>query len=541
MNIRPFLLLLWLSMALYAENNYKYMYYKDCIDLKPVGGLIAYDSDLELDRQYDSGKVVRKAANWSIADCSNIIADKNGREAISQDVFRSKVFKNANGTEIIVGSRVVVNFGPEVASSEIESLLSDAGLVMVERLFDETNTFVCSSGCKDGDEVLELANSLAVVDEIVFSEPEMFVFGHSDSLEYPDSSRCWALHNDGTAYGYEDADMDVVQAWEYTKGSSDIIVAVLDCGVSLGHPDLDVAYAKDFTYDAGDGGVVDASLDLHATMVAGCVAAKLNGTGTTGVAPECLLASARIMDSQGNNTGLYSPIWVSNALNWSYTIGARVTVNSNSFGSTSSIIDLAYQTARNRGIICFASAGNDSTNQIAYPSSLGTVNSVAASTYYNGLASFSCYGTGLAFTAPGYYIYTTAVGGGYTTSHGTSFSCPYAAGVAALVLSIDNSLTPAEVEAIMQSSAADLGSSGYDTTYGYGLVNAYHAVVLAATGACKPSDINRDRIVNLQDYADIQLAYSGTETDITTVDLDCSGTIDLDDLSLLVNQWLTTD
>src|SRR5262249_45829005 len=133
-----------------------------------------------------------------------------------------------------------------------------------------------------------------------------------------------------------------------------------------------------------------------------------------------------------------------------------------------------------------ASAGNDATNLIWYPASLPGVNAVAALQEGGGLASFSNHGTGLAFSAPGTLIYTTDrtgasgyTNGDYVFSGGTSLASPYAAGVAALVLSVNPSLNATNVEQIMQQSSVDLGSPGYDTTYGWGLVNAYNAVTLA--------------------------------------------------------------
>lgn len=67
----------------------------------------------------------------------------------------------------------------------------------------------------------------------------------------------------------------------------------------------------------------------------------------------------------------------------------------------------------------------------------------------------------------GNYVYTFG---------GTSAACPQVAGVAALMLSVRPDLTTEEVKNALQNTATDLGTSGYDTTYGYGLVNAYAAV-----------------------------------------------------------------
>src|SRR5262249_25449116 len=152
----------------------------------------------------------------------------------------------------------------------------------------------------------------------------------------------------------------------------------------------------------------------------------------------------------------------------------------------SSAIAAEYLFTRETGMVHFAAAGNDATNSIAYPASLPRVNAVAALNEGGGPASFSNHGTGLAFSAPGQDIYTTDRTGaaGYTNSdyvyaYGTSLASPYAAGVAALVLSVNPSLDPTNIEQIMQHSCVDLGPPGYDTTYGWGLVNAYNAVMLA--------------------------------------------------------------
>jgi len=156
-------------------------------------------------------------------------------------------------------------------------------------------------------------------------------------------------------------------------------------------------------------------------------------------------------------------------------------------------------------MVHFASAGNDSDTNINYPSSLASVNSIAAVNDDGNLASFSDSGTGLAFTAPGDDIWTTdrtgSDGGSnsdYALVDGTSFASPYAAGVAALVLSVDDLLGAAEVEQIMQDTARDLGAPGYDTTFGWGLVNANQALLGTVgahldvkPGSC-PNPINRN-------------------------------------------------
>src|SRR5207247_1602869 len=93
--------------------------------------------------------------------------------------------------------------------------------------------------------------------------------------------------------------------------------------------------------------------------------------------------------------------------------------------------------------------------------------------------SWSNTGNNVDLSAPGVSIGTTTNGGGYGSGSGTSFSAPIVAGVAALVLSVNPSLSPAQLTDVLKQSADDLGSAGWDPGYGAGRVNAARAVALA--------------------------------------------------------------
>jgi thermitase len=107
---------------------------------------------------------------------------------------------------------------------------------------------------------------------------------------------------------------------------------------------------------------------------------------------------------------------------------------------------------------------------------------VSASDPNDLLYSWSNRGTEIDLAAPG-VVHTTMRGGGYGTWQGTSFSAPLVAGVAALVLSANPSLSGQQVQNILCQSADDLGLTGRDTSYGWGRVNAARAVAAASTGA----------------------------------------------------------
>ena len=438
--------------------------------------------------------------NWSFATVANqqrqVPADiEQLVDALAQEpgsVYYSPVFFDDLGGPLIVTPYILVGFNQDLRPEQAEAILfaSGAGEIVDADWGNMPNVFRLRSRAKNGFRVLDDANSLALLDEVRFAEPDMIFSGRSSIIPNdPGFPNCWGIHNTGQFGGTVDMDMDGPEAWDVTTGDSSIIVVVLDTGVQQNHPDINQVAGNDFTTDAGNGGPVNAC-DNHGTPVAGCISAIINNNrGTVGIAPDCNSASARIGISNQPCNGTWNGqnSWTVEALTWAESIGARVTNNSNSYGTPSAAIDSKYDSTRTNGMVHFASAGNNAVSSIAYPSSIPSVNSVAALDDDGNLATFpvggSNWGTGLAFSAPGHSIYTTDrtgadgyVSGDYVFINGTSFASPYTAGVAALVLSMNPTLDAVDVESILQTSSVDLGAAGYDTTFGWGFVNASSAV-----------------------------------------------------------------
>lgn len=135
-------------------------------------------------------------------------------------------------------------------------------------------------------------------------------------------------------------------------------------------------------------------------------------------------------------------------------------------------------------MVHFAASGNSGSSPVNYPARYASVIAVGAANRNGSRASFSTYGSGLEFLAPGEQIVTADrsgssgyVGGDYATVEGTSFASPYAAGVAALLLSREPNLTPDQVLERMRQSCRDMHTTGYDTVTGWGLLNAHRTLV----------------------------------------------------------------
>lgn len=403
----------------------------------------------------------------------------------------SPVFRGLDGGPIFPTRDLLVAFDAPEAESANEAVLHALGTVRDTQLAGLDRTWRIESAERDGRRVLERAHELRRLPGVTCAEPDMVFTGVGAHLPNdPGFPNCWGLHHTGQNGAPPDNDMDAPEAWDRTIGVDSVIVVVLDTGVQQDHPDLHQIPGIDFTTDAGNGGPVN-GFDNHGTPVAGCISARIdNGIGTVGVAPGCVSASARTFIAlAANGTWTTQTTWTLNSLSWAQTIGARVTNNSNGYGFTSTLIGQKYQQTWNAGLTHFASAGNNSSSTITYPASIPIVNAVVAINRYGNLTSFSNFGVGIDFAAPGVDIWSTDrtgaagyVGGNYGWMWGTSFASPYAAGVAALIASTWPSASAAQIEQVMRNSCVDRGAPGYDTTFGYGFVNA-HAALMSACGA----------------------------------------------------------
>ena len=244
--------------------------------------------------------------------------------------------------------------------------------------------------------------------------------------------------------------------WDKTTGK-EIKVAILDTGIDANHSDLKVSGGVSFI-----GGNFSKDPVGHGTMVAGVLASKANGFGIIGVAPDVKIYSVQVMDADGGNLSS-----ILNGINWS--IKNNMDVISMSFGSdtNSQIFELALAEAYNAGIVLVAAAGNE--GEIIYPAKYTSV-IAAGNIDENDLVPFGASGPDLELAAPGTNVLTIFPNNTYVISSGTSFSAPHTAGVIALLLQKNNSLTPPQIRDKLHKDALDLGVSGKDNVYGYGLL-----------------------------------------------------------------------
>jgi subtilisin family serine protease len=274
------------------------------------------------------------------------------------------------------------------------------------------------------------------------------------------------------------------------------IVAMIDTGIDPQHPALapvalpgydftrnssgadekgDLDHSTAAVLDGGGGtpsyvtsGLAAVVPPLGAVMLANpAYAAFGHGTMTAGivhiVAPTAQILPLKAFTSDG--TGYVSNIV--RAIYFAATHGSKVISMSFSFSGYSPEVDNAIQYVTRQGMICVAAAGNDDQQAVVYPASLSNVMGIASTSDLDTKSSFSNYGPQVVWVAaPGDNIVSTYPYATYSSSSGTSFSTPFVAGTAALLVSVQhnvNQSSAASAIAQAQYISSDLNHGRLDT------------------------------------------------------------------------------
>jgi thermitase len=256
-------------------------------------------------------------------------------------------------------------------------------------------------------------------------------------------------------------------AWDITRGSSSIKVAIIDTGVDYNHPDLAGGVIKGYDYVDNDWDPMD--LNNHGTHAAGIAAATTNNSrGIAGMAPNVYIYAVRVLDANGSGT-LDD---VANGIYHAVDNGAKVVSLSLGGPSGATSLQNAVNYAASKGVVVVAAAGNENTSAASYPAYYSNAIAVAATDRNDYKASFSNYGSWVDVAAPGVDIASTIRNGGYAYMSGTSMACPLVAGIAGLLASQGRSAS--NIRAAIENTADVTPGTG--TYYSNGRVNAADAV-----------------------------------------------------------------
>lgn len=331
----------------------------------------------------------------------------------------------------------------------------------------------------EGKSVRSVVEKLSEDHRVAFAEPNVLVRAMgSDPYRF---------------YQWNLDEIGVDAAWAAGGTGGGVVVAVLDTGVAKGAPDGVATLLPGYDFYYGDADATDGN--GHGTFVAGTIAQSTgNGVGVSGVAPGASILPVKVMGDDGmGDVGA-----IANGIVWAADQGADVINMSLGSAYPSSTLERACEYAFGKGVVLVAATGNEYAASVGYPAAYETVIAVGATGYGGERAPYSNRGTGIDLVAPGGDLSKDRDGDGYadgilqetfeggywtyTFWEGTSMATPHVAAVAALVVAQGVS-DPAEVYDVLTSTAVDRGSSGYDTSYGYGSVDAAAAVERAAGGS----------------------------------------------------------
>jgi serine protease len=306
-------------------------------------------------------------------------------------------------------------------------------------------------------------------------------------------------------------------AWDIERGGkSSVVVAVLDTGVAFENygafcrpKDLEktkFVNPRDFV----NGGTHPNDDQGHGTHVAGTIAQSTDdGYGVAGIAFNCSIMPVKVCGDCNQGCPLSAIV---DGIRWAADHGADV-INMSLGGPQSNIEHDAVIYAYEKGVVIVAAAGNGGGKPVDYPAAYPEVIAVGAVRMDKTRSYYSNVGTNLDLVAPGgdtrvdqdgdSYddgVYQTTFVSGYinqngefcpddycdfgipTWYQGTSMATPHVAGVVALIIS-RGMRGPEKIRDLLTSTATDLGSPGFDTQYGHGLLNAAKALENVTSGS----------------------------------------------------------
>ena len=521
--------------AIQAHAQLGYWYHNSFIELQAIDKSVLFVKNnalkdfniefslkekLELIRQINDGYIVRTES-----------------PEILMGHFVSDIYKAENRDHentIIVLPRIALQFKKKVdVSSFIESYHNLISLEDIRR-----GTYIFSCNVSSSDEVLKIASELHNNRLVKWCDPEKIVKAATCNYLYP--SQYYLNSTNGI-------DINVEPAWNIISGDSNIVVAVIDCGVDTNHQDLSNCVLNGYTIDdeTGYGAPKNANsinTKHHGISVSGIIAANNNDIGIRGVASGVKILPVNIFPGYATQGNVFevSDWKIADAIEWS-SMRADILNCSWDLGSYSDYVENAINNARHygregKGCIVLASSGNGyqpGLTSVTFPAIMDSVIAVGGLDCNGNLCDFSQRGTGLNMVAIGGNadIVTLDRKGALGLCNddylyalfgveGTSYACAQVSGIVALMLSANPNLTEAEVHNILNKTCRKLpsfsyNSSGWSSEVGYGLVDAEAAVALSCAsivGPIIPNATSPFSVVPLPNNNDYTVSWSWKNT-----------------------------
>ncbi len=553
--------------SLSAQENLFYYAFKDKIELTPLNNSIFVKYVEDFKKENAIANLRESSLDISIKWHNNNIAEISAHSEGIINVLKNKLMAELDvltcqysyitqeGANLGITDEILISFLPNVTAKQQDELYKTFNITVVE-----SNELYQKLIVSKETNVINIANKIYESGLVSFSHPNFLTSAELLQVIPNDTyfNNQITCHNTGQVFtdghlGMDDADIDAPEAWSLTTGSGNIIIAVLDEGVTSDHPDLpNTRQVRLGGSNFGDGDPNDPSPTgnmNHGNACAGVIAATMNNNqGIAGIAPNCRIMPIRIYNSNGTSIDVGD---MADAIKFAVNNGADIISNSWAYNSYHPsylpVIVAAIDYAVSSNCVVVFAAGNDA--DVRFPANVGfpEVITVGASDRDDQQSNYSPTSELIDIVAPSHRAYPWQIIGetfemwsidiqgdnGYNSWHtsifpknppigeqlpnfgpnfqsysgrfgGTSHACPVVAGVAALVLSVNPNLTNLEVFNILTETADEVGGYAYvngkSNQMGYGRVNAFSAVMEASSinisGASILCASNKNYILN---------------------------------------------
>jgi serine protease len=511
------IIILHLNFAFSQSGNLFYYAFDEKIELNPVQSKYTLEFIEAEDEQFlEQNSITNTKIAEKVFEVSGNITEI--QEAGEGIYTVSPVFTTNDGLILRMKNEILLSWNENISENQKTNLENQYGLTLIKstRLFN----------------VYKIMNPLAVSQLIYESGNAVFSYpvflSKAELLDYiPNDeyfSKQWYLNNTGQQVndghsGTIDADINATEAWEITQGSSEIVIAIIDQGVTSNHPDLPNSRQVRLSgsnFDNTDGLSEDnpspISDENHGNACAGIAAAEMdNNEGIAGIAPNCKIMPIKI--PFGGSSTEYAK---AEAITFAVDNGANVISNSWAYFSSNPnlfpVINIAIQDALDQGVVVIFGAGNTanhfdgSNGYVAFPANanIDELITVGASDRNDEQSNYSPTSGKIDISAPSHSAYDHRIEGeafniwtidipgdnGYNpwfsadwglpafneikpstgTNHlaytgrmgGTSASTAEVAGVAALILSVNPDLPVHLVNDILYTTADKVGEYDYE-------------------------------------------------------------------------------
>ena len=279
------------------------------------------------------------------------------------------------------------------------------------------------------------------------------------------------------------------EGWNSGLSGKNVRVGIIDTGVSTKTRDIDSSRLL-----AGKN-LVDESQNTedtngHGTFIAGIIGAtKGNGVGIAGVAPGVTIVPIKTSTGGKSNTGINARGIYAAVDEFGCDV---INISTGSERGTETLHN-AIKYANSKGVIVVCSTGNDGSEALHYPGAYEETIGVGFTTLFKTASTFSHHNESIFVTAPGSGVVSLGTMPFVVCiSGGSSYAAPFVTGLAALLKEKYPDMTKDDFAEILKMSSEDLGESGYDTTYGWGLLRVPQAIAAADVyfGNADPSHLN---------------------------------------------------